>query len=227
MHDSLRLSPGIIARYQELDTTSVSDAVNKMGLPPCGLHRITPVVPGRTICGQAFTVHYVPCGSVAGTVGDFLDDVEPGQVVVIDNGGRDTCTVWGDLMAIVAQKRGVAGTLIDGVCRDIPAIREMGYPIYSKGCYMITGKDRVFVDNVNVPVSISNVQVNPGDLIMADDSGAIVIPFMHVTDVLSIAEEIHAKESEIIRLVKSGVSLKKARESTGYHTLQTSAAPGK
>ena len=63
---------------------------------------------------------YTPCGEVKGTVGDFLDDVEPGQVIVIDNGGRDYCTVWGDIMAVTAKAMGIEGTVIDGVCRDIP-----------------------------------------------------------------------------------------------------------
>ena len=67
--------------------------------------------------GTAFTVRYRPCGMVKGTVGDFLDDVQPGQVVVLDNGGRRYGTVWGDIMTVYAQKRGVAGTVIDGVCR--------------------------------------------------------------------------------------------------------------
>jgi regulator of RNase E activity RraA len=66
-----------------------------------------------TFCGQVFTAHYVPGGVVKGTVGDFLDDVGPGQVVVIDNGGRTYCTVWGDLMTIDASQRGIAGTVID------------------------------------------------------------------------------------------------------------------
>ena len=210
-----------IARFAKLDTTCVSDAADKLGLLPCGLYKVESVVPGTMLCGQAFTVHYMPCGSVKGTVGDYLDDVRPGEVVVIDNGGRDTCTVWGDIMAITAQKLGIAGTVIDGVCRDIPAIRRIRYPIFSKGCYMVTGKDRVFVDAVNVPVSVSGVQVNPGDLIMADDTGAIRVPAEHALEVLRIAEGIAATEKHIEELVLSGMPLKEARKQTGYHKLQT------
>ncbi len=141
MKKELKLDASIIERYKKLDTTSVSDAVDKLGLGPCGLLHVRSVIPGTMICGQAFTVHYTPCGQVAGTVGDFLDDVEPGQVVVIDNAGRDYCTVWGDIMSATAQLKKVAGTVIDGVCRDVPAIRKMAYPVFSVGCYMVTGKD--------------------------------------------------------------------------------------
>lgn len=221
MVETKRLPPEVLERFRALDTTCLSDACDKLGLPACGLYHIRPAVPGLSCCGQAFTVHYIPCGSVKGTVGDFLDDVEPGQVVVIDNGGRDWCTVWGDIMSLDASLKGIAGTIIDGVCRDLPAIERMGYPIYSKGVYMVTGKDRVYADAVECPVSISGLQVNPGDVVMADDSGAIRIPLERALEVLEAAEHIAATEAEIERLVRSGVPLQEARRQTGYHTLQT------
>ncbi|MDR2819667.1 MAG: RraA family protein [Desulfovibrio sp.] len=221
MRDSLRLHDSVIERYKKLDTTSVSDAVDKAGLPPCGLLHIRSTIPGAVLCGQAFTVHYVPCGMIAGTVGDFLDEVEPGQVVVIDNAGRDYCTVWGDIMSLTAQLKHISGTVIDGVCRDIPSIRRIGYPVFSKGCYMVTGKDRVYVDAVETPVSVSGVQVKPGDIIMADDSGAICVPLEKAPDVLELAENIANIESAIEELVRAGIHLKEARKRTGYHTLQT------
>ena len=221
MDKHLRLDASVLERYRALDTTCVSDAADKAGLPACGLYHIRPAIPQKSCCGQAFTVHYIPCGSVNGTVGDFLDDVESGQVVVIDNAGRDTCTVWGDIMSLMAGMKGISGTVIDGVCRDLPAIEKMGYPIYSKGVYMVTGKDRVFVDAVNVPVAISGLQVNPGDIIMADDSGAIRIPLERALEVLESAERIASTERKIEELVRSGIALREARKMTGYHTLQT------
>lgn len=221
MKEELRLAPEVLERYRKLDTTCVSDANDKLGLPACGLYHIRPAISGKNCCGQAFTVHYVPCGTVKGTVGDFLDDVEAGQVVVIDNGGRDNCTVWGDIMSLDATLKGISGTVIDGVCRDLPAIERIGYPIYSKGSYMVTGKDRVYVDAVECPVSIAGLQINPGDLIMADDSGAIRIPLEHAEKVLAIAENIAATEAKIESLVRAGTPLKEARRITGYHRLQT------
>lgn len=221
MRDELRLDANLIERYKALDVTSVSDAVDKCGLPACGLQHIGPVNPGTCLCGQAFTVHYVPCGTVAGTVGDFLDDVEPGQVVVIDNAGRDYCTVWGDIMAITAQLKRIGGTVIDGVCRDVPAIRKIGYPIFSKGSYMVTGKDRVYVDAVEVPIAVSGIQVKPGDLVMADDSGVICVPREKAREILKVAEDIAKTEAGIEELVRAGVPLKEARKRTGYHTLQS------
>lgn len=210
----------IIERLKKLDTPSVSDAMDKLGIT-CGLHGIKPINQGSRMCGEAFTVHYIPCGEVKGTVGDFLDDIEPGQVAVLDNGGRDYCTVWGDIMAWFASKKGIAGTVIDGVCRDLAVMRETGYAMFTKGYYMVTGKDRVEVDAVNVPISVSGVKVCPGDIIMGDESGVIVIPRNRAAEVVEIAENIEIKERQIIEMVKQGYSLKEARKTMGYHTLQT------
>ena len=123
--------------------------------------------------------------------------MEPGQVVVIDNGGRDYCTVWGDIMSLDASLKGISGTIIDGVCRDLPAIERIGYPIYSKGVYMVTGKDRVYVDAVECPIAVSGLQINPGDVRMADDSGSVRIPLEHAMEVLEIAEGIASTEAWI------------------------------
>lgn len=210
----------VVDGFRALDTTCVSDALDRLGLQG-GLEGIKPIVSGATICGTAFTVHYVPCGAVKGTVGDFLDDVEPGQVVVIDNGGRTYCTVWGDLMALSASKRGVEGTVIDGVCRDIPAIKKIKYPIFTKGYYMVTGKDRVEVDGINVPVAVSGVQIKPGDIILGDDTGVVVIPQEKAEEVLEVAKSIEEKESLIAKEVLAGKTLREARASVNYHHLQT------
>lgn len=215
-----RLSKDLINKYRELDTSSITDAMDSMGVEGAlfGIHEI---VSGTRICGQAFTVHYVPCGIVKGTVGDFLDDVEAGDVVVIDNSGRENCTVWGDIMSQVANMKGIEGTLIDGVCRDVKVIREVKYPIFSKGRYMRTGKDRVEVDAVNVPVSISGIKVMPGDLIVADENGAVCVPVDIAEDVYEKAISIEEKEQKIIAAVKSGMSLKEARKQSGYHHFQS------
>ncbi len=220
MSEKNQVSQEVINRFKKLDTCCVSDALDRLGIRG-GLEGIKPVVSGVNICGTAFTVHYVPCGTVKGTVGDFLDDVQPGQVVVIDNGGRTYCTVWGDLMSITAAKRKIAGTVIDGVCRDVPVIRKLNYPIFTKGTYMVTGKDRVEVDAINIPVAISGVQVKPGDVILGDDTGVVVIPFEKAEQVLTVAEEIAEKEALIEKEVEKGSTLREARAKVGYHNLQT------
>src|SRR5579871_5176572 len=107
-----------VARVAELDTASLSDAMDKLGINgQC--HRIAPRSANFRLAGRAYTLLYGPAGNPPGTVGDYIDDVPPGQVVVLDNGGRDNATVWGDILTEVAHRRGLGGTVIDGICRDV------------------------------------------------------------------------------------------------------------
>jgi len=221
-----KLPPEVLAAFAEMDTPCLSDAMDRLGIP-CGLLGIQAVVPGAKICGQAFTVHYTACGQTHGTVGDFIDDIAPGEVAVLDNGGRLDCTVWGDIMSLYAARHGLGGTVIDGVCRDVPVIRQLRYPIFTKGRYMVTGKDRVYADRVNEPVSISGVQVRRGDLIVADDSGALCVPLEAAERALEIAREIDRAEQGIVARVRDGAALRDARAALHYHSLQTRRASGK
>lgn len=210
----------LVKAFSEMDTCCVSDAADRVGVT-CGLLGIKPVNRGTKLCGQAFTVRYIPCGTVKGTVGDFLDQVQPGQIVVIDNAGRDNCTVWGDLMTISATNRKIGGTVIDGVCRDIPTVHRLNYPIFTKGTYMVTGKDRVQVDAVNEPVAVSGVQIKPGDILLGDDTGVIALPLEYAEKVLSAAREIAEKEALIENALMQGKLLGEARAAVNYHNLQT------
>ena len=209
----------LCAAFMKYNTPTVSDALDKLGIP-CGLQGLKPVVENKKIVGPAFTVTYVPIGLVKTGVGDFIDETKEGDVIVIDNGGREYCTVWGDILTYVAVQKKLAGTIIDGVCRDVDGIRELGYPMFTKGYYMVTGKDRVELPYHSQPVSICNVRVRPGDLIMADQSGALVIPIEKAEEVLNIAETVHNAEEGIIEEIKKGSSLIDARKKYNYSALQ-------
>ena len=156
---------------------------------------------------------------MGGTVGDYIDDVPRGYVVVLDNRGRTDCTVWGGILSYVAKRRGIEGTVIDGVCRDVDDILRLRYPVFSRGFFMRTGKGRVRMDAVNVPVTVGGVLVRPGDVIVADSSGVVVVPRERAEEVLSIAEEIHEAEENIVKAVDGGLSLGEARKKYRYHKL--------
>ena len=126
-------------------------------------------------------------------------------------------------MTISASQRGLAGTVIDGVCRDVPGIKANKYPIFTKGCYMVTGKDRVECDQVNAPVSISGVQVKPGDIVLGDDSGVLVVPADKAAEVYRVAKDAGKGRTDRARELRKGVSLRQARAAVGYHNLQTHA----
>lgn len=212
-----------VARAAKLDTATLSDALDRLGIAgQC--HRIQPRDPSFRMAGRAWTLLYGPAGNPPGTVGDYIDDVPPGSVIVLDNGGRDNATVWGDILTEIAHRRGIAGTLIDGICRDTHLCRTLGYPIFSKGHWMRTGKDRVQVEATGVPVNIGDARVAPGDLVKGDGDGVIVIPSAHEDRVLDTAEAIEAAEERIREAVRAGMRLDEARKAFRYHQLQTREA---
>lgn len=209
-------------RLSALPTAAVSDALDARGLPGslAGIGRVT----GSTLTGTAFTVRYEPVAGDDGTVGDFLDDIPRGSAVVIDNAGRLDCTVWGGIMSRVAAARGIAGTVINGVCRDVTASQEVGYSLWAAGRFMRTGKDRVRCVAVQTPVVIDDVTINPGDYVHADADGVVVVPAPHIDATLDLAEHIERIETVIVETTIAGTPLAEARRRFGYHTLQTRSA---
>ncbi len=204
---------------RDLGTAAVSDALDRLGLPgQClGIRRLNP---SRNLYGPSFTVAMLPAAVEPGTVGDYIDDVPAGCVIIIDARGRTDATVWGDLLTAAALKRQVEGTVIDGVCRDSDHSRQLGYPLFTRGHTMRTGKRRLELAATQVAVAIGSVRVEPGDLILGDADGVVVIPASLEREVERAAKEIAAAEGEIRLGIEAGERLADARFRTGYHRLQ-------
>lgn len=211
----------LVALFAGLDTPGVSDAMDKLGLHGQALGIMPLADYTRVVVGPAFTVKYVPASSPPGTVGDFIDEVAPGDVVVIDNDGRTDCTVWGDIMTQYAGLRGIAATVIDGVCRDVNQALGDNYPMFSAGRFMRTGKDRVQVESVQTTVAIGTVRVAPRDIVVADANGVVIVPRARAADVARIARQIEQVEARIREEIVQGKTLGAARAALGYHQLQT------
>lgn len=205
--------------FKKLSAAAVSDALDRLGLHGACLG-IAPLAPGCRMVGRAYTIKYLPVGAVKGTVGDYIDDVPSGGVVVLDNAGRLDCTVWGDILTSVAHKRGVAGTVIHGVCRDVARSFELRYSIFSRGKFMRTGKDRVQVDGINVPASLGDVQVRPGDILVGSDDGVVVVPKEKEEEILALAQSISEAEEKILSEALKGARLDEVRKKYKYHELQ-------
>jgi 4-hydroxy-4-methyl-2-oxoglutarate aldolase len=205
--------------FRRLDVGCISDALDRLGMTG-GLLGIRPLTSGPTVCGPAFTVRYVQRGTSSGTVGDYLEDVPRASIVVLDNRGQLDCSVWGDLLSVAAERQGIQATVIDGVCRDVPGIRRANYRVFSRGAYMVTGKGRVCLESVQQPVQVAATRVEPADLIVADDTGVICVPWSRARQVLQVAQEIAQAEREIEERVMQGISLREARHTAGYHLLQ-------
>jgi 4-hydroxy-4-methyl-2-oxoglutarate aldolase len=208
-----------VERAGKLDTATISDALDKLGIAGQCLG-IKPLDHRFRLAGRAFTLAYAPVGHPVGTVGDFIDDVPKGSIVMIDNGGRPDATVWGDILTFTAHKRGLGGTVIDGACRDTHLALDLGYPMYSRSYSMRTGKDRVQLDATQVIITIGDVRVTPGDIVRGDSDGVVVIPFDREDEVLNTGEAIDAAEMRIRDAIAGGLRLDEARKQQQYHLLQ-------
>lgn len=210
----------ILNLARELSSAEISDALDYFKLPGSALG-IGCVAGPMRVAGFAFTVRFAPVDTAKpGTVGDYLDDIPPGGVAVLDNAGRTDCTVWGGIMSRIAAKRGIAGTVINGVCRDTAEADAADYPLYAVGRFMRTGKDRVQVDAVREPVILGGVRVTPGDLVVGDKDGVVVVPADRALDVLRRAKTMHFVEAKIVEAALDGMPLAEARRQFGYHALQ-------
>lgn len=210
-----------VSRALKLDVASLSDAMDKLRIPGQCLG-IKPRDHKFVMAGRAFTLNYDPVDTTnPGTVGDFIDDIPEGSVAVIDNDGREDMTVWGDIMTMVAHTKGLAGTVIDGPCRDVHLCLELGYPIYSRSYSMRTGKDRVQIRDTQVPVTIGGVMVKPGDILVGGADGVVALPQDREEEILSLAEEIERVEELIRESIRGGKTLREARKEQAYHSLQT------
>ncbi|MCC8243386.1 RraA family protein [Saccharothrix luteola] len=201
-------------------TSAVSDALDLLGVSGA-LWGATRQSGSGVVVGPAFTVGFEPVAEgERAAAADYIDDVPPGSVVVLANDGSH-CTVWGDILAEVAVARGVAGTVIDGYCRDVDGIRALDYSVWARGAFMRSGKNRARMVAAQQPVTIGadgdRITVRPGDLVTADGSGVVVVPADLVAEVVDTVTRVADVEARVLADVRAGVPLRVARAVHGYH----------
>jgi regulator of RNase E activity RraA len=204
-------------------TAAVSDAMDLLALNG-GLLGLARRSGAGVVCGPAYTLRYVPGGAGdTGAAGEFIDDVPAGAVVVIANAGRMHCTVWGDILSEVAGRRAIAGAVIDGCCRDLGEIRALGFSVWSRGAYMKSGKNRVRLAAVQEPVDVADTLVRPGDMVCADDAGALAVPGDWVDRVVRQVERVARMEALVRADIAKGLPLREARRQHGYNMVAVTA----
>jgi 4-hydroxy-4-methyl-2-oxoglutarate aldolase len=220
--DIPRYSQDVIDGFKQLEgvTPTVADILDSLGINgTISASTLKPVISGKKIVGPAVTIRYIPetytpdHGYQYNERAKLADrDVyaiaEEGDVPVFDASGLGDVSVMGGLSTTVAKKWGMAGNIVDGGVRDIDLVRKLDYPVWSRGQTPKTGKYRVEAMEINGPISIAGIRVNPGDLIIADDSGVVVIPHERVEEVLEKTIAATKKEDEVVRLIEQGASVK-------------------
>lgn len=202
-----------IALYKELLTGNVSDAMEQLAMPRSVLVGYTLLGdPETVLVGRAYTVQQArkEPGTPRTEKKTRHDEVsgglaQPGDVIVIDVGGETAICSWGENHCLRCRKRGIAGLMINGAVRDASAIRKTGFPVLCRGFSPVKSLWDLRTVSLNEPVRIDGVEIKPGDLIMGDETGIVVIPTGREREVYEVARDIRDKEEEYMAsLLKDG-----------------------
>ena len=211
----------IIERLAKLDTCAVSDALDRLSLKGATFG-VRPMWLCPKIVGRAVTMKMKPVGldkpkQHLGTAP--IVAAVAGDVIVIDNGGRPDNSCWGGLLSLAARTKGVSGVVIDGACRDVDESRDIAFPVYARGAVPMTARNRIMQESYNQEIQFAGVQVHPGDLVIADGSGVVIIPRSHEEQVIEQAETIAATEARMADGIRQGLSVVEVLEKLGYETM--------
>jgi 4-hydroxy-4-methyl-2-oxoglutarate aldolase len=211
----------IVERLAKLDTCAVSDALDSLSLKGA-TWGIGPLWQCPRIVGRAVTMKVKPAGLQQPTqhLGTApIEAAKPGDIIVIDNGGQLQFSCWGGLLALSAKLKGLSGVVIDGSCRDIDEARELSFPVYARGVVPMTARGRIMQESFNQEIQFGGVQCHPGDLVIADGSGVVIIPKEKEEDVVTAAEGIFRKEQEMAAGIRKGHSGLEMLEKLGYEQM--------
>jgi len=189
---------------EKVSTANISDAIHRQE----ALREIFSIASGTKMVGQAVTVRTYP-GDWAKPV-EAIDQAEQGDVVVIDAGGVGPA-VWGELATHSAKQKNLAGVVIDGAVRDVTEIRQLKFPAFAKIITPTAGEPKGFGE-IGVPVSIGGTKVFPGDWVIGDDDGVIILPDRKAVEFTNRAMDVLERENRIRKEIEEGGTLGKVTE---------------
>lgn len=193
-----RPDPQLLASFSGLAAAVVSDAMDRQNSMR---HTMQPLFPGARLCGPALTVKAPPGDNLMAHKS--LQLARPGDVIVIATGGHQDGAPWGELLSLSARQRGVAGVVIEGGVRDRDDIARLGLPVFSTAV-LPGGTHKANPGSINIPIAVAGVTVAPGDLVIGDGDGVVVVPRLEAARILGRAEAIVAKEAELRERVGRG-----------------------
>lgn len=205
---------------REVASTSVADALAELdaelgpgaGSPHGGVLSGVVAYTDATVVGAAFTVRLCPAGDDSDVpFNAYLDEVPPGSLVVVDNGGRRGHSVFGGLMAAEAARRGALGAVVNGDVRDVEEARHVGFGLFARGRTPVSGRPFARLAAARGRLDWEGVPVRTGDVVVADGDGVVVVPSEHAEAVLERARAIEERDARFAADVASGMPLTAAR----------------
>lgn len=199
----------LLDRLAALDTNTVSDALDFLGLPGATVG-LRPLWNCPKIVGRASTVLLGPKSGIAPTVHlitPVIEQVATDDRVLVIAGGIEGISCWGDIIANAALRKHIRGTVIDGFSRDIDGSEAIGYPVYGRGVTMISARNRVVQLDAGVTLSVAGVSVSEDDYVIADTCGTVFVPQAVIEKVLDLGERIARRQDGMVQAVRSGRSV--------------------
>lgn len=205
------MSADLVARLRALDSCAVSDALDGHGHEGT-LLGLLPLWPARrVVAGRVRTLRVGPKEPGSGPAPHLgtalIEQLEPGEVILVDAGGRTDVSSWGGILTAAALEAGCAGVVIDGACRDIHESEAFGLPVFGRTVVPRSARGRIVQLGMDETVTLCERQVASGDLVVADACGAVVVPAQVAESVVELAERIAAREADMLRAVRSGRSV--------------------
>ena len=210
------------ARLEALATSNLSDACDRVGLVRCAVQGIVPRWGKTKVIGRAVTIRMTAAGAVPSLAHlgvDAIANSSQGDVIVIDNRGDLHHNCWGEILAMGAKMKNISGVVVDGAVRDVDACEAFGFPVHARGTVPSTARGRIVQEAWNVPVRLGDSPVRPGDVVMADVNGVVVIPIERLVEVVNAAEEIMAKENAMIDALRAGESMQEVDRRFNYERM--------
>ncbi|WP_042875990.1 RraA family protein [Cupriavidus necator] len=198
--------PSLLERLAALDTNTVSDALDFLGLPGA-THGLLPLWDCPKIVGRASTIQLGPKTDAKPTVhliSPVIDAVDTDDRVLVIAGGVDGISCWGDILANAACAKKIRGSVIDGYSRDIEGSESIDYPVYGRGITMISARNRVIQTGSGEPVQVRGVTVQQDDYVIADRCGAVFVPAARIEEVLDLGERIARRQDGMVAAVRTG-----------------------
>jgi RraA family protein len=189
-----------VARYRDIPVANVSDSMHRM---TAGGSCLRPMHRQGVLAGPALTVKARPGDNLM--LHHALDIAEPGDVIVVDAGGDLSNALIGEMMVAYAVKRGVAGIVINGAIRDAANIGAGDFPLFAAGISH-RGPYKDGPGEINVPIAIDGMVIEPGDLVIGDDDGLLCVPYDHVAEVYDRAAAKHAAEEKQMQQIAEGTN---------------------
>ncbi|HKW83843.1 MAG TPA: RraA family protein [Burkholderiaceae bacterium] len=219
-------SPAPLDRLARLDTNTVSDALDFLGLPGATVG-LRPLWNCPKIVGRASTIQLGPKRDAAPTVhliSPVIAQVETTDRVLVIAGGVDGISCWGDILANAAKVKRVRGSVIDGMSRDIDGSESIGYPVYGRGVTMVSARNRVVQIASGTPVTMAGVTVAQDDYVVADRCGTVFVPAARIDEVLDLAERIARRQDGMVDAVRAGRSVEDVMHDKEFEAIKAGAA---